>query len=124
MMRGQQGFTLMEALVAVAVFATAAMGLISLNTNSVRISAQMGDRALARQVAENVAIDTITDPKLQVIGRSAGEEVQRRRNFAWEREVTPAPRDDLVQVTIRVRASGEDAVLSEVTLLHRLKDET
>lgn len=123
-MGNQQGFTLMEALVAVAVFATAAMGLISLNTNSVRISAQMGDRALARQVAENVAVETITNPQLQVIGRSIGEEIQRRRSFAWERDITPAPRDDLVEVTIRVRATGEDAVLSEVTLLHRIKGDT
>ncbi|MGE6697910.1 type II secretion system minor pseudopilin GspI [Hyphomonas sp. NPDC076900] len=124
MMGSQQGFTLMEALVAVAVFATAAMGLISLNTSSVRISAQMGDRALARQVAENVAVETITNPQLQIIGRSAGEEAQRRRSFAWEREITPAPRDDLVQVTIRVRAVGDEAVLSEVTLLHRIKGDT
>jgi len=123
-MGNQQGFTLMEALVAVAVFATAAMGLISLNTNSIRISAQMGDRALARQVAENVAVETITNPQLQVIGRSIGEEIQRRRSFAWERDITPAPRDDLVEVTIRVRATGEEAVLSEVTLLHRIKGET
>lgn len=123
-MGNQQGFTLMEALVAVAVFATAAMGLISLNTNSVRISAQMGDRALARQVAENVAVETVTNPQLQVIGRSIGEEIQRRRSFAWERDITPAPRDDLVEVTIRVRATGEEAVLSEVTLLHRIKGET
>lgn len=120
-MGNQQGFTLMEALVAVAVFATAAMGLISLNTNSVRISAQMGERALARQVAENVAVETITNPQLQVIGRSIGEEIQRRRSFAWERDITPAPRDDLVEVTIRVRATGDEAVLSEVTLLHRIK---
>lgn len=123
-MGNQRGFTLMEALVAVAVFATAAMGLISLNTNSVRISAQMGERALARQVAENVAVETITNPQLQVIGRSIGEEIQRRRSFAWERDITPAPRDDLVEVTIRVRATGDEAVLSEVTLLHRIKGDT
>lgn len=123
-MGNQRGFTLMEALVAVAVFATAAMGLISLNTNSVRISAQMGDRALARQVAENVAVETVTNPQLQVIGRSIGEERQRRRSFAWERDITPAPRDDLVEVTIRVRATGDEAVLSEVTLLHRIKGDT
>ena len=123
-MRAQQGFTLMEALVAVAVFATAAMGLISLNTNSIRISAQMGDRALARQVAENVAVESITNPELEIIGRTAGEEVQRRRSYSWEREVSPAPREDLVEITIRVRATGEEAVLSEVTLFHRIRGQT
>lgn len=123
-MRSEQGFTLMEALVAVAVFATAAIGLISLNTNSIRISAQMGDRALARQVAENIAVESITNPELQIIGRSAGEDIQRRRSFTWERDITPAPREDLIEITIRVRTTGEEAVLSEVTLLHRIKGET
>jgi general secretion pathway protein I len=123
-MRAEQGFTLMEALVAVAVFATAAMGLISLNTNSIRISAQMGDRALARQVAENVAVETITNPELQIVGRTVGEEVQRRRSYSWEREIAPAPREDLVEITIRVRATGEEAVFSEVTLFHRIRGQT
>ncbi len=123
-MRAEQGFTLMEALVAVAVFATAAMGLISLNTNSIRISAQMGDRALARQVAENVAVESITNPELQIIGRTVGEEVQRRRSYSWEREIVPAPREDLVEITVRVRATGDEAVLSEVTLFHRIREET
>lgn len=123
-MTDQRGFTLMEALVAVAVFATAATGLISLNTNTIRISGQLGDRTLARLVAENVAVSTVTDPQLQVMGRTTGTEDQRRRSFDWERTITPAQRADLAQITIRVRLKGEEAVLNEVTLLHRVENET
>ncbi len=123
-MTDQRGFTLMEALVAVAVFATAATGLISLNTNSIRISGQLGDRTLARLVAENVAVSTVTDPQLQVMGRTTGTEDQRRRSFDWERTITPAQRADLAQITIRVRLKGEEAVLNEVTLLHRVENNT
>lgn len=120
-MSDQRGFTLMEALVAVAVFATAAMGLISLNTNSVRISAQLSERTLARIVAENIAVSTVTDPQLQVVGRTSGAQDQRRRSFEWERTITPAQRADLIEISIRVRSEGEEAVLSEVTLLHRIE---
>lgn len=123
-MTDQRGFTLMEALVAIAVFATAAMGLISLNTNSIRISSQLGDRTLARLVAENVAVSTVTDPELQIIGRTVGEQDQRRRHFGWERTITPAQRVDLVEITIRVRIKGQETVLSEVTLLHRIERST
>ncbi|ABI75876.1 general secretion pathway protein I [Hyphomonas neptunium ATCC 15444] len=119
-MNDQRGFTLMEALVAVAVFATAAMGLISLNTNSIRISAQLGDRTLARLVAENIAVSTVTDAQLQVVGRTAGEASQRRQTFEWERTITPAQRADLIQISIRVKLKGEEeSILSELTLLHR-----
>ncbi|MBY9067689.1 type II secretion system minor pseudopilin GspI [Hyphomonas sp. WL0036] len=120
-MKAQQGFSLMEALVALAVFSTAAVGLLTLNTNSVRISAELGDRALARQVAENIAVDTITNPQLQVVGRSVGTEVQRKRSYTWERVVSPAPRDDLIQIEIRVRAEDAEAVLGTVSLLHRVE---
>ena len=123
-MTDQRGFTLMEALVAIAVFATAATGLISLNTNTIRISGQLGDRTLARLVAENVAVSTVTDPQLQVMGRTTGTEDQRRRSFDWERTITPAQRADLAQITIRVRLKGEEAVLNEVTLLHRVENNT
>lgn len=109
----------MEALVAIAVFATAATGLISLNTNSLRISGELSDRVLARQVAENIAVETITDPQLLIIGSATGEDVQRNRDFVWERNITPAPRPDLVEITIRVRRQDQETYLSEVTLLER-----
>ena len=120
-MSDQAGFSLMEALVALAVFSTAAVGMMSLNTNGIRISAQMGERALARQVAENVAVDTVTDTALQVVGRSTGKEEQRRQTFEWERVVSPAPREDLIQIDILVRAEGADGALAQVSLLHRLE---
>lgn len=122
-MQKQAGFSLMEALVAIAVFATAATGLISLNTNSIRISGQLSDRVLARLVADNIAVETITDPQLLVAGSSTGEDTQRNRTFVWERNVTPAPRPDLIEVTIRVRRQSEKAYLSEVTLLQRIPAE-
>lgn len=123
-MSDQRGFTLMEALVAVAVFATAAMGLISLNTNSVRISSELETRTLARLVAENVAVETVTDPQTQIVGRTVGEENQRRRSFEWERTIAPSQRGGLIEVSIRVRMKGEEAVVSEVTLLHRIERAT
>lgn len=123
-MKAEGGFTLVEALVALAVFATAAMGLISLNTSSVRISGELQTRALARQVAENIAVDTVTDTRQQVIGGSSGEEAQRRQAFVWERQITPAPREDLIEIAIRVRSGEEGPVLSEISFYHRLESDS
>jgi general secretion pathway protein I len=117
-MRQEAGFTLLEALVALGVFATAAMGLLSLSTHAVRISSDLGVRVLARQVAENIAVDTLTDPAKQRLGVTRGEEIQRRQAFEWERSVLPAGRDGLIQVEVRVRRSGSDRVAGEVSFLH------
>lgn len=121
-MKDTQGFTLMEALVALAVFATAAMGLISLNTSSIRISSELEARTLARQVAENIAVDTVTDPQAQIVGSASGEEIQRRTSFVWERQITPAPREDMIEVTIRVRSAGAESVLSQISFYHRIEN--
>lgn len=118
-MTSQRGFTLLETLVAVAVFATAAMGMISLNTNTLHISGQLEDRMLARLVAENVVVTTVTDPEFQIAGRTTGEESQRQHLFEWERVIRPASQDDILEITVRVHMKGEAAVLSEVMLLHR-----
>ena len=117
-MSGEQGFSLLETMVALAVFATAAIGFVSLSTNSIRISAELGERTLARQVAENVAVDTVTNPTLQVIGTSKGREVQRRQEFERERIITPAAGDGLVQIEVLVRPAGSDAAAARITLLH------
>lgn len=117
-MANQRGFSLLETMVALAVFATAAMGFVSLSTNSVRISAQLGERTLARIVAENVAVDTVSDPSLQVIGTSQGQDVQRRQAFEWDRIITPAEAEGLVRIEIRVRPAGSDAVAARLMLLH------
>lgn len=117
-MTRQDGFTLLEAMVALAVFSTAAMGLISLNTNAVRFSGELGDRVLARQVAENIAVDTLTDSVLQQPGFTTGEEIQRQRTYQWERIIAPAGRDGLIQVDIRVRRSGSDRLTGHVSFLH------
>lgn len=114
----------METLVALAVFATAATGLIALNTNTVRISRELTERSLARQVAENVAVDTVTIPSLQVIGKTEGSENQRRIQFDWERSIAPTPRSGLIQIEILVRRNGNDAVLSQLSLLHLTEPET
>lgn len=120
-MSGERGFSLLETMVALAVFATAAIGFISLNTNSVRISADLSERTLARQVAENIAVDTVTNPALQVIGTSRGQETQRRQEFEWERIITPAAGEGLVQVEIVVRRAGSTAASARVTLLHLIE---
>lgn len=123
-MKAEAGFSLLEALVALAVFATAAMGLLNLNTNATRISAELGDRVMARQVAENIAVDTLSDPGQQTAGLTQGQETQRQRTYVWERTIVPAGRDSLVEVRIRVRREDSDHVIGQVTFLHLVERDT
>lgn len=51
-MCSDKGFSLVETLVALAVFSTAALGIVALNTNTARLSADMDQRFMAGLVAE------------------------------------------------------------------------
>lgn len=111
------GFSLLETMVALSVFSVAAMGLVSLNTSSVRISGELDTRLLARTVAENVAADTVTAPSLALSPVTEGEQVQRGRTYAWTRTLESTPQPGLYSVRIDVREAGNAAVLARLSLL-------
>jgi general secretion pathway protein I len=113
----QQGFSLLETMVALAVFSVAAMGLVSLNTQSARISGELDTRLLARTVAENVAVDTVTAENLDLSPVTEGEAIQRGRAYSWVRAVEATPQPGLYSVRIDVRETGQTAVLARLSLL-------
>lgn len=112
-----RGFSLLETMVALSVFSIAAMGLLSLNTQSVRVSADLDTRLLARTVAENVAVDTVTG-SLEAAGLvSEGGEIQRGRSYEWKRTIEATPRPDLYSVRIEVTEAGGSVVLAKLVIL-------
>ena len=119
----QRGFSLIETMVALSVFSVAAMGLLSLNTQSVRISGELDARLLARTVAENVAVDTVTGGLKGGGPIITGEETQRGRTFTWKRTVEATPRDGLYTVLIEVSENKSPEVLSRLSLLTRAGQE-
>lgn len=112
-----RGFSLLETMVALSVFSIAAMGLLSLNTQSVRISGELDLRLLARIVAENVAVDTVTGTLASPGIVAEGEDTQRGRSFVWKRTIEPTPRQGLYNVRIEVTEIGSPAVLARLSLL-------
>ena len=112
-----RGFSLLETMVALSVFSLAAMGLLSLNTQSARISGELEARQLAQIVAGNVAVDTVTARLNGARPSESGQQVQRRRTFAWTRSIEAAPGDNLYRIQIEVAEAGSSAVLARLSLL-------
>lgn len=112
-----QGFSLLETMVALAVFSIAAMGLVSLNTQSVRINRELDTRLLARTVAENVAVDTVTEQTLSLSPVTEGETIQRGRAYVWTRTLEATPQPGLYSVRIDVREDSGETVLARLSLL-------
>jgi general secretion pathway protein I len=110
----ESGFTLLEMLVALAVFSLAALALLRLEGATVRQTGQLDERMIAQLVARNLAVETLTDPAPPPIGASAGETVNGGRRWRWSRVTSRTPDQRLVRVDISVATAGAPSVLTIV----------
>lgn len=109
------GFSLVELLVAVAILALAAVSLLESQTQAIGMTSAVEQRALAAIVAENrlnLALGLKEDP---VPGSRTGAEEQMGVRFSWRETVRPAPGGDLSIIRVSVSAEGGRAELASLT---------
>ena len=80
------GITLIELLVALAVFSLAAMALLNLSGENTRSAARVEMRTLGGVVAENLAVEAMIDPDIAE-GRTSGAVPLAGRQWRWTRSV-------------------------------------
>lgn len=117
--RGERGFTLIEMLVALAVFSLAALALLRLGGASAANSARLQEQALAQIVARNLAAEVLTDPAPPPFGALAGEAVNGGRRWLWTRTVGRSPEPRLQQIEIRVVGAGGGPGRATLTVFRR-----
>ena len=102
----RNGFTMIEIMVALAIFSLAALAMVRLQGYSVRSTANLGDSSMAWQVARNVAVEILSNPVPPTLGETGGEEVNGGQSWLWT--ATTAKTDDarLVKVEISVVGTG------------------
>jgi general secretion pathway protein I len=111
-----RGFTLIEIMVALAVFSLAALALIRLEGATIRSTGVVRATLLAQVVARNVAIEAVTDAQPPVRGRSAGTEQNGGRTWQWTRQVEPIGDGDVMRIDVAV-ADPSGAVLGRMTMV-------
>lgn len=102
----EHGFTLIEILVALAVFSLAALALIRLESAGVRGAAVLDRTLVAYMVARNVALEAVTDTRAPTVGPSGGTEVNGGRTWRWTRTVTPTGDPRIVRIDVAVAGPG------------------
>ncbi len=101
--RRQSGFTLLELMVALAVFSLAALSLVKLQAATLRNSGEIATRAVGQIVANNLGVEAVTDPLLPPLGTSVGQLSNGGRTWRWIRTVTRTADDRVIRVDIGVR---------------------
>ena len=97
------GFTLIELMVALAVFAIAALTLLRMEGASIQRTADLDQRLLREVVAQNLAAEWLIDPSPPALGDVAGQVSNAGRRFAFQRHVEPAGEGGVVRVVVSVR---------------------
>lgn len=106
--RDREGFTLVEMLVALAVFSLSALALLNLAGENTRSAARVEMRTLGGVVADNVAVEAVVAPTLSD-GVSTGQVSLAGRDWRWTRTVSPTEAADIQRVDVRVSSDEGQA---------------
>lgn len=104
--RAEDGFTLIELMVALAIFSLAALALLKLEGATVAQTATLADHAIGQIVARNVAVEALTQRSAPPRGMLNGEEANAGRLWRWIRTVTPAPNPRVQRIDVAVTDDG------------------
>ncbi|MDR6961254.1 general secretion pathway protein I [Pseudomonas brassicacearum] len=109
-----QGFTLLEVMIALAIFATLSAAVLSASQFVLKQSAGLEDRLFGAWLADN----QLTELRLQAVKSPGQQRVSRRmdqRDWVLQQRVTPARDPRLLQVEIQVSRGDGSSVVHRTT---------
>jgi len=109
------GFSLLEVVVALAVFSLGALALLNVLGESTRSQTAASDRAIARIVAENRLVEAMATTAPPPAGSSTGVETAMGRNWAWEMTVAPSPDPAILRIDVRVHEEGARQTIADLS---------
>lgn len=105
---GQNGFSLIEVMVALAIFGLAAVALVRLTGVSLASATTLADRQHAAIVARNQALEAMLGAEAPT--PASGRERAGRRDWAWQRQTTPGPLPGSTLVAVAVLGDGGQVI--------------
>lgn len=114
--RRARGFSLIEMLVAMAVFSLVALAVLNLAGENTRSAVVIEERVLAGVVADNRAVEAMLATPAELAAQSAGTESAGDRDWRWTRTVSQTDMDAIVRVDVTVMPTGEDRVVAEASV--------
>ena len=105
----EQGFTLLEMLVALAVFSLAALALVRLQGVTLHTAADLDSKAMGQIVARNLMVEVQTDPAPPSLGNQQGDVDNGGRRWHWIREVKATDDKRLLQINLTVNGQSDSS---------------
>lgn len=113
-MRPARGFTLLEVLVALGIFAVVAASVLTLSSRSLQNAARLEDKTLAMWVADNRVNEMqLADPP-PADGRDQGEVTFAGRRWDWRSEVLATSEPAMRRITVLVAPRNERGAAGDI----------
>lgn len=115
-MKMQRGFTLLEVLVALGIFALVASSILTVSSRSLQNAARLEEKTLAMWVADNQLAEMQLAEVPPGEGRAQGESEFAGRRWEWRSEVAATSEPAMRRVTVLValrQERGDRADLEE-----------
>lgn len=108
-MKSARGFTLLEVLVALAIFALVAASVLTASARSVRTASQLEDKTLAMWVADNRMTELQLAETPPADGRDQGQVEFAGRRWSWQSEIEATSEPAMRRVTLWVAVDERGA---------------
>ena len=113
-MKRSGGFTLLEVLVALAIFALVAASVLTATARSLQTAARLEDKTLAMWIADNRLTELQLSKSPVADGSEQGEVAFAGRRWQWQSEVQTTSEADMRRVTLWVSPMAQDRSGGEV----------
>ena len=113
-MRAEAGFSLIEVMVALAIFGLAAVALIRLQGVSLTSAATLSDRQFAAIVARNQALEAMLSAAPPT--PEQGRERAGIQDWAWRRAISPGPDPGTLLIAVDVTGDNGQVIASDKLL--------
>lgn len=104
------GFTLIEVLLAMAVFAIAGVALVSAANSNVRHISQLEQRMLANWVASNQLVEATLEKSWPPRNNKQGKVELAGQEWFWQQKVLKTADDNLRSVVIEIKSQEKDSL--------------
>lgn len=105
----RSGFTLIEMLVAMAVFSLAALALLNLAGENTRSATRVETRVLGGVIAENMAVQAFALPNPPAFGETRGQTPMAGRSWTWVQSVTQTAQPGVIRIDVTVLDGADTA---------------
>ena len=102
MVTKQKGMTLLEVIVALAVFSIAAVSITKSLSEQIANMPILEERTMAQWVAHNQMVDARLEPKFPDIGRKDGQVELANKDWYWRKEVIKTTDDNFRMIRISI----------------------